>query len=82
MKSYERADGFDDERGCGEMTRAVKVVRGVQKLSLLSLSALTSIGILRIQTTGCRAPPEALAFFCWAPPADESKRPVPLIFCR
>jgi hypothetical protein len=38
--------------GAAEMTRAVKVVRGVQKLSLLSLSALTSIGILRIQKDG------------------------------
>jgi hypothetical protein len=36
--------------GAAEMTRAVKVVwGGVQKLSPLSLSALTPIGILRIQ---------------------------------
>jgi hypothetical protein len=39
-----------------EMTRVVKVVRGrFKKLSSLSLSALTPIGMLRIQKDGARA---------------------------
>jgi hypothetical protein len=45
-----RWDGFDDEENAAEMMRVVKVARGRSKqFSLLSLSTLTSIGILRIQ---------------------------------
>ena len=52
MKSYERVDGFDDERGCGGNDKSCESCSGGPKLSLLSLSALTSIGILRIQKDG------------------------------
>ena len=43
-------DGFDDKEDAAEMTRVVNVVwERSKQLSSLSLSALTSIGILRIR---------------------------------
>ncbi len=56
-------DGFDNKEDAAEMTRVMKVARGRSKqLSLLSLSALTPIGILRIRkerwmTRGQEFPP-------------------------
>jgi hypothetical protein len=42
-------DGFDDKEDAAKMTRVVKVAWGRSKqLSLLSLSALTPIGMLKI----------------------------------
>ena len=42
-------DGFDNKEDAAEMIRVVKVARGRSKqLSLLSLSELTPIGMLRI----------------------------------